>query len=64
MKNKEIRLAITEADLKYWQVAQEAGVCADTLSRWLRAEMPEERRERVKAAIERLRGGSGNAGKN
>lgn len=47
MRNEEVRKAVFESRLKYWQVAEYLGVNAATLSRWLRAELPQEKKEQI-----------------
>lgn len=54
MENKEIRDRMRIADIRCWQVAQEVGIAAPTFSTWLRAELSEERRQRVTNAIEAI----------
>lgn len=52
--NQEIRQAIKAAGLKQWQVAKAIGVSEYSFIRWLRDELPEERRKIVYRAIEEL----------
>lgn len=52
--NQEIRQAIKAAGLKQWQVAKAIGVSEYSFIRWLRDELPEERRKAVYKAIEEL----------
>lgn len=54
MHNTEIRKAIDAAGLRYWQVAEELGVADTTFTKWLRKELPDEKRIQVMAAIEKL----------
>ena len=54
MHNDEIRKAIDDAGLRYWQVAEELGVADTTFTKWLRKELPDEKRSQVMAAIEKL----------
>ena len=55
-KNEKIRNAITEAGLKYWEVAAEVGIHRATLCEWLRLPLSEERFQRIQAAINQLSG--------
>lgn len=55
--NEEIRKRIAAADLKYWQVAEAAGISPYSFSIWLRHELCGERLARIEAAIDRLTGG-------
>lgn len=51
-KNAEIRAAITAARLRQWEVAALLGISENTLVRWLRYELPEEKRRLILNAIE------------
>lgn len=55
--NEKIRKRIAFAGLKYWQVAEAAGVSPYTFSIWLRHELHGERLSRIEAAIDDLTGG-------
>lgn len=54
--NNEIRKMIDDAGLKYWQVAEQAGVTAGTLTVWLRTPLTDERRSRLEKAVKELQG--------
>lgn len=54
MANKEIRKAARVADIPLWRIAAELGISEPTMTRWLRTELPEERRLQVLTAIEKL----------
>lgn len=54
MKNSEIRTALFNSGLKHYQVAEEMGVADETFSRWLRHELPTEKRNEILAAINKL----------
>lgn len=54
MQNKELRKAIEQARLPYWQVADAIGIHPTTLCVWLRHELTGERLARVEAAIAAL----------
>ena len=54
MENKEIRETIEKKRLRYWEVAREVGIDPATLSRWLRVELDDEKRQRVQDAIDKL----------
>lgn len=54
MHNTEIRKAINDAGLRYWQVAEELGIADTTFTKWLRKELPDEKSSQVMAAIEKL----------
>lgn len=53
--NGEIKRMIQTAKLYQWQVAKALGITAGTLTIWLRDDpLPEERRQRIIAAIREL----------
>lgn len=52
--NKDVRKAARCADVNLWQVAAELGVSEPTFYRWLRTELPEEKKAAIMAAIEKL----------
>lgn len=51
MVNEEIRQAIAQNRLRYYEVASACGISPCTLSVWLRNELLPERRERILKAI-------------
>lgn len=53
--NQDIKRMIQEANLFQWQIAKALGITAGTLTIWLRDDpLPEERRQRILAAIRKL----------
>ena len=54
--NQDIREAIKNSGVKYWQVAERFGVCDGNFSRKLRKEMPKEEKERIYTIIQNLKG--------
>ena len=54
LKNRDIRISCFENGIKFWQIAIELGVSAETVSRKLRAELSEEEKERFFKAIENI----------
>jgi len=54
VKNKDVRVAIESANLKYWQIAQELGCTDGNFSRKLRKELPPEEKRKIFDIIERL----------
>ena len=54
MTSEEIKNEIRRRGLKQWEVAAAVGVGEYTLLRWLRRELPPDKRERVLQAIEQL----------
>lgn len=54
MKNIDIRLAIVNKRLKNYEVAAACGVSEFTFSRWLREELPQEKKKRILDVIESL----------
>lgn len=57
IKNKEIRIAMIEADLKMCQVADKLGMYDVNFSRKLRYELSDSEKQRVLQAIEELKQG-------
>ena len=53
--NQDIKAKIKDAGLRQWQVASKLGVVESTFIRWLRFDIPEERRKAIFAAIEALK---------
>lgn len=53
-KNLDIRRAIENANVPYWQVAAKIGITDSTFSRWLRFELPESKKRLVYKAIDTL----------
>ncbi len=51
-ENQDIRAAISGAGLKQWEAAELLGICEGTFSRWLRRELPEEKKKMI---LERIR---------
>lgn len=54
-KNLDIRRAIENANVPYWQVAAKIGITDSTFSRWLRFELPESKKRMIYKAIDSLR---------
>lgn len=52
--NKEIRFAMKQSRVSYWQIADELGVCDTTLMRWMRHELPEEKRNQIFDIINKI----------
>lgn len=56
MSNLEIRYEIQRAGFRNWQVAEAMGITECHFSRLLRHELTDERKQKVREAIEILRG--------
>ena len=54
LKNNEIREKARNYGVAFWLIADELGIAANTLSTWLRHELPEEKRQKVDAAIDAI----------
>lgn len=54
-QNEQIRTAISTARVRYWQVAEAAGISAGTLTLWLRTPLTASRKQRVEEALEKLK---------
>lgn len=58
MSNKEIRCALVNHGIKQYALADCLGISETSLSKKLRRELPQDEKERILAAIEKLaRGG-------
>lgn len=55
LSNNDVRNAIKEANVLYWRVAEEIGITDGSFSRMLRKELPEEKKEKIYQAIEKIR---------
>lgn len=53
-RNEKIRAAARRADVRLWQVAEQAGISESCLMKWLRLDLEPEREARIMAAIEEL----------
>lgn len=51
MKNMDIRDLIIKRRLKHYEVANALGINECTFSKWLRTELPEEKKEHIKKVI-------------
>lgn len=54
MANLEIRQIIHEKRLRHYEVAEAMKISEYTLSKWMRTEMPEDKKELVMQAINKL----------
>ena len=52
--NEHIRQAAKRAGVTLWRIAAELEVSEPTLIRWLRFPLPEDKEQRIVAAIEKL----------
>lgn len=52
MKNLDIREALKNANMRQWVLADELGIDETTLSRWLRHELPKDKKDRIMKIIE------------
>lgn len=52
MKNLDIREALKNANMRHWVLADELGIDESTLTRWLRHELPTDKKERIMKIIE------------
>lgn len=55
MCNIEIREAISESGLKYWQVADALHIADTTFTKWLRKELDPAKKRTIMSAIESLK---------
>lgn len=61
MNNLELRMMIKQNRLRHYEVAEEIGISEFTFCKWLREELPEEKKKIVIAAIDRIVRGESNA---
>lgn len=54
MKNQEIRQTALRKGVRMWQIAEALGVHANTFSRRLRMELPQEEQEKILSIIDDL----------
>lgn len=45
--NAEIRDAMRKVHMPQWQLAVSLGVCENTVQRWLRVELPPDKKEKI-----------------
>lgn len=55
MSNTELKQEMRAAGVWQWQIADELGVCEMTLIRWLRHELPEEKKAHIRSIIAKLK---------
>lgn len=49
--NNDIKTLFRHNDLYYWEVADHIGIAESTLLRWLRNELPADKKEILKVAV-------------
>lgn len=64
MSNKEVRIAIIQANIRQYQVADKLGIAEQNFSRKMRYEMSEKEKKRVLKAIEELKQENSKGGNN
>ena len=52
--NQDIKETIRKARIHQWEVASAIGISESTLIRWLRDELPEEKRMRILSAVDQI----------
>ena len=57
-ENQEVRRAARSAGIPLWRVAAAIGVSEPTLIRWMRFPLPEDKEQRIMAAIAELAKGA------
>ena len=50
-ENQEIRKSAQVAGVRNWEIAEYIGVSEGTLCRWMRRELPEDKKRQILAAI-------------
>lgn len=56
--NTDIKVLALQGGIRLWQVAAELKIAEETLSRWLRHNLSQERRNAIVTAIEKLSKGA------
>lgn len=51
MRNEQIRTAMFRNNIKQWEVAEQLGVSEVTVCRWLRSELPDDKKVQILQAI-------------
>lgn len=51
LKNVQIRTAMRVSDVKQWEVAEQLGISEVTVCRWLRTELPDDKKRQILQAI-------------
>ena len=54
MHNKDLRDEFRIANVKQWEVAEAMGISEMTLVKWLRRELPEDKKALVRKAVQKL----------
>lgn len=54
-KNIDVRKAIEDANVRYWQVAEKLGISDGNFSRKLRKELPSKDKQKIFQAIEEIK---------
>ena len=55
MRNQDLKDEMRIAGVRQWEVAEAIGVSEMTLVKWMRFELPEDKRQRVLQAIEQIK---------
>lgn len=54
LANRDIRIACMEQGIKFWQIALQLGISAETFTRRMRTEMNEDEQKKVYRAMEQI----------
>ena len=54
LANEQIRRKAREENVPHWKIAERLGVCDTTFCKWMRTEMPKEKREKILAIISEI----------
>lgn len=54
MYNKDLRDEFRIANVRQWEVAEAMGISEMTLVKWLRRELPEDKKNLVRKAVQKL----------
>lgn len=51
MRNEQIRTVMHRSGVRQWEVAEQLGISEFTYSRWLRSELPDDKKVQILQAI-------------
>lgn len=57
LANRDIRVACMEQGVKFWQIAMQLGISAETFTRRMRTELDEEEKAKIFRAMAQVLGG-------
>lgn len=52
--NEDIKVMLMQKGIFYWQIASVLGVHENTITRWMRTELPDEQKMRITQAVYKI----------